>query len=106
VCGCDGKVYGNECLANAAGVDIDDNGGCTPPAGNFACGARFCQLATELCQIDASEAGGSNFSCQPLPPTCGTTATCGCLPHPSCPGSCGWSCTQVSGGGLDATCCQ
>ena len=28
VCGCDGQVYGNECEAQAAGVDIDNNNTC------------------------------------------------------------------------------
>lgn len=33
VCGCDGQFYCNACSANAAGVDVSDNGGCAVDAG-------------------------------------------------------------------------
>lgn len=31
VCGCNGKTYGNECLANAAGTSVASNGACANP---------------------------------------------------------------------------
>lgn len=33
VCGCDGQVYCNACLAQAAGNDVDKNRACIPPGG-------------------------------------------------------------------------
>src|SRR4051812_10463434 len=37
-CACNGMVYGSECDAFRAGVDLSANGGCDVPAGQFACG--------------------------------------------------------------------
>lgn len=31
VCGCDGKTYGNYCLAAVAGVNVQSEGACTAP---------------------------------------------------------------------------
>src|SRR5262245_44920273 len=56
VCACDGKVYGNECMANSAGVDVS-NFGCPAPMGMFACGAHFCALGTQYCQHTPSDVG-------------------------------------------------
>ncbi len=48
-CGCDGKAYGSACEAEKAGADVNLYGGCTPPVGQFACGAHFCDQKTEVC---------------------------------------------------------
>jgi hypothetical protein len=48
VCGCDGMVHGNECQANAAGVDASDTIPCDPPEGHERCGYRFCPK-TQAC---------------------------------------------------------
>src|SRR4051812_22138270 len=37
VCGCDGVVHSNECDAQAVGADVNANGSCPVPAGQFAC---------------------------------------------------------------------
>ena len=39
VCGADGKTYSNECVANAAGVEIISEGEC-PAASNGECGEQ------------------------------------------------------------------
>ena len=36
VCGCDGQIHSNPCIAASSGVDINEQGGCTPPSGTFA----------------------------------------------------------------------
>lgn len=44
ICGCDGKDYGNECEANAAGVVMQKGGSCTAAATKWytTCGAPVC----------------------------------------------------------------
>lgn len=79
VCGCDGKMYQSWCAANTAGVDVNDKGGCTPPAGMFACGHGFCTVASEYCDIELSDTVDPNHhACAPLPPGC-SPAACACL---------------------------
>jgi Kazal-type serine protease inhibitor domain len=81
VCGCDGVVYSNACLAAAAGTDISDLGGCTPPAGTFACGPRFCMRGTQFCEarVGGAVTNPGAYACQTLPAGCGGTPTCACL---------------------------
>ena len=39
VCGCDGKTYGNACMADSAGVNIKGPGACVAPSGD--CGGKM-----------------------------------------------------------------
>lgn len=100
-CGCDGTVYSNVCDANAAGSDENDNGVCAAPSGMFGCGAHFCALDSEYCEIALSDVGGvpSTYTCRPLPSGC-SIPTCGCLANAPC----GASCTTTADGGLAVTC--
>jgi hypothetical protein len=90
VCGCDHQVYGNSCAADAAGSDVDDLGGCTPPPGMFGCGANFCELASQYCEIvgPGVEGGTTSYTCQQLPAGCGAPPSCGCLTNVTCGGDC------------------
>jgi hypothetical protein len=102
VCGCDGKVYGNACMANGAGVDVSDLGNCKPPQGMFGCGAGFCQLSSEYCMVVPSgvENGATTYTCEPFPNNCGVAPGCACLGGVTCGGNC-----QVTAeGGLEVTC--
>jgi hypothetical protein len=103
VCGCDNRIYSNECDANAAGVDVNAFGSCPVPAGRFACGFRLCEQSFEYCQRVGSDIGGEpdGFSCRPLPP-CGGDVTCGCLQDAGEP--CAENCTGSAQTGLTVTC--
>jgi hypothetical protein len=102
VCGCDGSVYSNACLAAAAGTDISDLGGCTAPAGTFACGPRFCMHGTQFCE---SRTGGAvqnpgGYGCIAVPAACNGTPTCACVQPAS---SCG-NCTMSNSGDITTAC--
>jgi len=85
VCGCDGSTYGNECEANAAGVDVASEGACGGGAtcGGFAglgCpGGRYCNYP------DASMcgAGDQTGTCEDRPEACTALydPACGCDGH-------------------------
>jgi hypothetical protein len=80
VCGCDGKAYDNACLAEMAGVDLSQDGGCPPPPGTFACGELFC-ADRQYCDIMLQDEIGfpASASCNPLPAGCGDPPDCACL---------------------------
>lgn len=101
-CGCDGKIYGNPCDANAHGVDVSNLGGCTPPGGMFSCGAHFCSLQKDYCQRDQSDVVGvaDVFTCVPLPAACAMSQDCSCLAKEPCYGSC----SKDALGGLTVVC--
>ncbi|AUX21916.1 hypothetical protein SOCEGT47_024120 [Sorangium cellulosum] len=84
VCGCDGKTYGNECTANAAGVSVASRGECAPQPGQI-CGTRgaepcadgfFCSFAPEA-ECGATDVPGT---CAPIPEACTEQyePVCGC----------------------------
>ena len=90
VCGCDGNVHSNPCEAEAAGVDINTLGGCTPPDPSlFPCGPFFCDLATQYCQVTGSDIGGEDdsFACMDQP-GCPTQLDCACLSTEPCGDQC------------------
>ncbi|WP_428262324.1 hypothetical protein [Haliangium sp.] len=101
VCGCDGTVYANECGAEQAGVDIANEGGCTPPAGTFACGSRFCLEAAEYCEIQRADVAGEpdTFACKLMPSACGGTPSCACMTGEPCGADC-----SESGGNFTLVC--
>lgn len=90
-CACDGMVYGNDCDAASAGVDINLNDGCAAPGGMFSCGAHFCFLGTDYCQVLIAEGplpGTDTYTCKPLPSACGSNASCACLANEPCSMAC------------------
>lgn len=101
VCSCGGEVFSNSCEASAAGHDVSLLGTCTPPEGNFACGAGFCETSTSYCQRTTSDVGGfpDSFTCRPLPAACSGGASCACLAGEVCSNLC-----AETGGGFTLTC--
>ena len=84
VCGRDGKVHASECDANAAGVDVAPDGGCTAPDGWVACGRGFCEGSMSYCQSSANDVAGPGqpcafYNCLPLPPACAKSSDCACF---------------------------
>jgi hypothetical protein len=102
VCGCDGQVYFNPCDAQFYGQDINENGGCTPPPGTFACGPRFCTHGTQYCEgvVGGAASNAGSYACNPLPASCGATPTCACLTGTA---ACG-NCTVSADGDLNTRC--
>ena len=82
VCGCDGQTYGNECTANAAGVDIHHEGACEPPVRT--CGGFIGQLceADEYCDYAQDSCGYADEMgiCEKRPHGCPRhlAPVCGC----------------------------
>jgi hypothetical protein len=99
-CGCDKTVYGGECDANAAGVDLDAHGNCPVPQGSFACGYTQCSLQNQYCKREVHARGGDTFSCVPLPGCPSQFPNCACLANEPC----GSVCTGNGPTGLTLTC--
>ncbi len=99
-CGCDGKVYGGECDANRAGVDLDAHGSCNVPSGWFACGYTQCLLTSAYCRRQPHTTGPDTFSCVGLPATCSSGPACSCLASQPC----GTACTGTGAAGMTLTC--
>jgi hypothetical protein len=70
VCGCDGTTYGNECLANAAGVSVDHAGACTQQS------APTAQVGDPCISADECGGAGSLLYCQSPDGACGGLGTC------------------------------
>lgn len=96
VCGCDGQIYSNECEANTASVSLGS--GCQVPAGQFACGPRFCDLGTSYCARTHNEGGSDLFVCAPLPASCGAVPSCACFAGVAC------ACTGDDASGIELYC--
>ena len=101
VCACDGKIHSNECDAYAEGVDVS-LGGCPSLAGYVRCGYRFCDPDRTYCRqnVPGTITTPSTFECQPLPSSCNSNITCGCLAAEPC----GDTCQELSSGGIMVTC--
>jgi hypothetical protein len=98
VCACDGATYMNECLANAAGVEVGAVAKCVPKTGSFFCGTTgtVCNAATTYCQRQLNDVVGPGQppeldSCLPIPEACKTDTACACFPKGTpclAPGAC------------------
>jgi hypothetical protein len=65
VCGCDGRTYGNECEANAAGVRVASRGACGTTS---FCASVRCAPGTYCCE--------SRRACIPMEEACSPTGAC------------------------------
>jgi len=111
VCGCNGKVYPDDCAAHASGVDLSELGGCSEPVPDFIpCGQRYCDSRESYCEIYLSDVlePPTTHVCRSLPPACKAGASdrldCGCFPPGTpCASFCG---TMWTGGlpGFHLTC--
>jgi hypothetical protein len=108
VCGCDGKLYMNECEANAfGGVSVAGSALCPAPPGTFQCGTKFCTRGSQYCQTwylnDIRTNLGryvARYACVDLPAgECATTPTCACVTSAEC-----GNCDVSADGDLTAGC--
>jgi hypothetical protein len=112
VCGCDGRVYGSECAAHAAGVDLAAAGGCQERVpGWIPCGPRYCDARASYCEIVLSDVFElpTDYACRTLPPTClpvgDAAAECDCFPPETrCLSFCGHIASASSLSGFHLTC--
>ena len=79
VCGCDGKTYGNACLASSAGVNVQSAGQCVIPCGGLA--ALACPDGM-ICSYTAGACGimDAKGTCVAKPTACTKelVPVCGC----------------------------
>jgi hypothetical protein len=99
-CACDGKIYGGQCEASRAGVDLNANGACDVPAGEFACGYAQCFIGTQYCRRQPHTTGPDTFNCAALPAACSGNQGCACLQSQPC----GTACTGTGTAGMTLTC--
>lgn len=107
VCGCDGKLYLDECTAASSGTDLSAHGGCKLPPGKFACGSKVCDTASQYCQITYNDVPGvpAYSWCGYLPSACTASVppggpTCACLAGEACSSTC----KKDPSGGFTVTC--
>src|SRR5215813_3861254 len=88
VCGCDGRIYPNECDAHLGGSDLDQEGRCSARLPDWIpCGGRYCNAQTSYCELVRAPVRAS--TCKPLPAACTPGADCACFPADTrCRGSC------------------
>jgi hypothetical protein len=65
VCGCDGITYGNDCEAQAAGINVDITGVCPQPP----CSDNIECTVNEYCEKAVGDCDGTG-ECLPMPVTC------------------------------------
>jgi hypothetical protein len=80
VCGCDGKTYSNQCVADLSGMATDHTGECVPPGcggikGVKCATGQFCSMPVGTC--NTSDSVGL---CKPAPTSCPDIyqPVCGC----------------------------
>jgi hypothetical protein len=102
VCGCDGQVYADACLAYEAGLDIHGRepgdsacGDELTPAGRFACGPWYCDASTSYCFYGIGDTEDLDVECRELPDDCAGVGSCDCVPANSLA-----ECELVEGNGV------
>ncbi|NUQ75805.1 MAG: hypothetical protein HUU21_19860 [Polyangiaceae bacterium] len=100
VCGCDHVLYDDACAAAEAGesVYLSLTECSDVPAGQFACGDGFCNLADQYCR----QGPDGTLACTTPPLECAANPSCSCLSGKI---DCG-ICYQSPGGGALATQCE
>lgn len=103
VCACDGTVYGNECDAQAQGVDVDALSSCEAPEGTFTCGYRYCDPTLAYCNFSPTDVlpAPDGYACVGLPVGCGDAPDCECLADEPCAM---FGCEATPDGGLQIIC--
>ncbi len=97
-CGCDAEVHDTPCDTQREGFDLNTEKSCVAPPGKFQCGALFCNVGEQYCEVIFVDQGASETgTCKPLPP-CG--ATCDCLLGATC----GLTCNGTGEGGIEVHC--
>jgi hypothetical protein len=104
VCGCDGTMHSNACIAQIAGVDLNAMG-CAQTATTFVCGYKLCDVLSEACVKTGNDAPPptTSYACVPAPPSCaGDFPSCACAS--SLATACGGTCTNNVAGSVTIAC--